>query len=486
MSGLQTYDFPSRPPAGLLFGLTASRLLTLASAAVVFVAAMSHPSLPRLAVAAALIGLLLAAATVPVGGRVPVEWVPVVAGYGWARATGNDRFRASPDLGRPADLTALDLPGELDGLRLVPTTVATAGAVRFGVVEDRRRQRMVAVAEIDGGDFLFLDGEDQQTRIGGWGRTLDHIAQTLPDIVRIQVVHTTAPTDPTTLTAHATAAGRRGTDTVRDSYDQVMERVAATAQSHRTWLAIALDLRAARAAVRRAGGGSDGATRVLLDRAATVEDLLASAGIVLTGWLAPAAVAGMVRDAYTGDGTPLPDVDDVELAATAAGPTAVDESWRTVRHDGGWSATVQIVQPPTRPVPGDVLQHLLIGLPGRHRMSILSVPTAQATAERRAQTQQVTAESEAHLRHRLGFGASARQYRHRDDAARREADVVDGRTVHQVTWLLTVTADTLDDLERDLATIEAAARRCSLITRRLVGTQRQAFGFTLPLCRGAR
>ncbi|WP_341253214.1 hypothetical protein [Euzebya pacifica] len=72
------------------------------------------------------------------------------------------------------------------------------------------------------------------------------------------------------------------------------------------------------------------------------------------------------------------------------------------------------------------------------------------------------------------------------DAAQREADLVEGRTAYRVTWLLTVTADTPSDLDTAVGQVEAAARRCSLELRRLSGTQRQAFGFTLPLCRGAR
>ena len=63
---------------------------------------------------------------------------------------------------------------------------------------------------------------------------------------------------------------------------------------------------------------------------------------------------------------------------------------------------------------------------------------------------------------------------------------MEGRTVYRVVWLLTVSGATPSDLETAVGQVEAAARRCSLELRRLSGTQRQGFAFTLPLCRGAR
>ena len=175
-----------------------------------------------------------------------------------------------------------------------------------------------------------------------------------------------------------------------------------------------------------------------------------------------------------------------EVVAAAVGPTGMVDGWSSVRHDSGWSATFQVARPPSRPVTGEFLQHLLLGVPARRRMSLLYVPTPAATAERRAQTQQVSTESEQTLRARWGFGTSARQRRAWQDAAQREEDLVEGRAVYRIVWLITVTAPTADGLEAAAGQVEAAARRCSLELRRLAGTQRQAFAFTLPLCRGAR
>ena len=498
MTDLPGYQFPSRPTPGLLFGLSATRLAAVAAAGVVLITTLTRPTPTRVLIGLALIGVLLASAAIRVGGRALIDWAPVWAAFGWQQATRNNEFYANPDLDLGLPEGILDLPGELFGIEIHHFTGASRAAVAnptpaaYGIVRDTFRHRLVAIAEIAGDDFLFLDPADQQARIGAWGRVLDHLAQSLPDLSRVQVVHTVGPASTAPLDSHHRGHGGRGTEATAASYRQVLDVSAACAQQHRVLLAIGLDLRAARRAIRQAGGGHDGAARVLMDRAAAVEETLRSAGLDVQGWL-PAAIIGSILRAAFDPATAhrlanhASDVNDgAGVAPPAPGPAGMVDGWAAVRHDSGWSTTLQIVRPPGRPVTGDFLQHLLIGVPGHRRLSLLYVPTPMATAERRAQTQQVSTESEQTLRARWGFGTSARQRRAWADAARREEDLVEGRTVYRVTWLVTVTAATPADLDTAVGQAEAAARRCALDLRRLSGTQRQAFAFTLPLCRGAR
>jgi len=495
---LQTYDMPIRPAGGLLFGLSAARLASVATAGVVFIAAMASPTATTIAGGLATIVMLLAGAAVKVGGRALVDWIPIAGGYGWRMATRRNEFYSSPELARPLPDGVLDLPGELFGLELHthdPTTaahVANPSPAGFGVLRDTFRQRMIAVAEISAGGFLFGDPDDQQSRIGAWGRLLDHVAQSLPEICRLQLLHSVGPASTEPLRAHHARHGGRGSDDTATSYRQVLHASGAISQEHRLLLAVALDLRAARRAVRQAGGGADGAARVLLDRAATIEETLTGAGLDVHGWLPARQIAQVLRVAFDPDSRtsldqrPADVNDGGGIDPAAAGPAGMIEGWGAVRHDSGWSTTLQVVRPPSRPVTGDFLGHLLIGVDAQRRLSILYVPTAMATAERRAQTQQVATESEQTLRARWGFGTSARHARAWQDAARREEDLVDGRTVYRIVWLITVTAPSLAQLDAAVGQVDAAARRCALELRRLAGSQRQAFGWTLPLCRGAR
>lgn len=491
MADLSPYHFPARTQTGLLFGLSAARLGVLGAAGVVFITAMSTPTTGSIAIGTTVIVLLIATATVPVAGQAAVDWLPIAVAYGWRQATRNNEFYTSPDVSLDLPPEVVDLPGELFGIELhqldIPHGVDAAAGV--GVVVDTFRRRHVAIAEVGAADFLFCDPDDQQARIAAWGRVLDHVAQSMPEVGRLQLVHTAQPAGRQPLDSHHRTHGGRGTEASHKSYLDVID-AAADAQEHRLLLAIALDLHAVRREIRQAGGGTEGAARVLLDRATTIEEALRAAGLQVHGWLSAAAIGRVLRLGY--DPAARTRLDDTEddsaggVAPAAVGPTGMVDGWLAVRHDSGWSATLQVVQPPARPVCGDFLQHLLIGVQAPRRMSLLYVPTTLATAERRAQTQQVSTESEQALRARWGFGTSARQRRQYDDAAQREQDLVEGRTVFKVVWLLTVTALTPTELDAAIAQVEAAARRCSLEPRRMAGSQRQGHGFTLPLCRGAR
>lgn len=498
MGEMQTYEFPTRSDAGLLFGLSAARLATVAASGVAFVAAMIRPTPASLASALALVVGLLAASMVKVAGRAVVDWLPVWVAYGWRMVTRNNEFYSSPDLADPLPEGTLDLPGELFGIEVHSLPVDSQASVAnptpagYGVVRDTTRQRLVAVAEVSAADFLFLDPDEQQARVSAWGRVLDHIAQSMPEVSRLQVVHLAGPTSIRTLAAHQAAHGGHGTETCAGSYAEVAQTAGGLAQEQRLLVALGLDLRVARRAIRQAGGGTHGAAEVLMDRAARVEDAMAGAGLDVHGWLPARTLAHVLRVAFDPQARTMLEQRPADVNAgggsdpVAAGPTGMVEGWSALRHDSGWSTTLQVVRPPARPVTGDFLQHLLIGVPATRRLSILYVPTPMAVAERRAQTQQVSTEAEQTLRARWGFAISARQRRSYVDAARREEDLAEGHAVLQVVWLLTVTALSPDGLDAEVGQVEAAARRCGLELRRLSGTQRQAFGFTLPLCRGAR
>ena len=497
MTELPVYQFPSRPTPGVLFGLSVARLVAIGAGGVVVILTLSRPSAAGLLVAVVTLTLLTAAVGIKVRGRAVIDWLPVWVAFGWQQATRNNEFYANPDVVLDLPDGVLDLPGELFGIEIhhyagtSRASVANPTPTAYGIVKDAFRNRLVAVAEIAGDDFLFCDPADQQARIAAWGGFLDHVAQALPELTRLQIVHTVGPTAVADVTAHLRDHGGRGTATTGASYQQVLDAAREQAQQHRMMLAIALDTHVARRAIRQAGGGRDGAAAVLMDRAAVIEETLRAAGLDVRGWLPTSALGRVLRLAFDpaaaaaedGAGDTAP---EQELDAATVGPTGMADGWSAVRHDSGWSTTFQVARPPSRPVTGEFLQHLLLGVSARRRMSLLYVPTPAATAERRAQTQQVSTESEQTLRARWGFATSARQRRAWQDAAQREEDLVEGRAVYRIVWLITVTAPTADELEAAAGQVEAAARRCSLELRRLAGTQRQAFAFTLPLCRGAR
>lgn len=152
---LDVYSFPTRTPPGVLFGLSAVRLVAVAAAGIVLIVVMSNPTGMSVAAGLGLIGLLLGCAAVKVGGRAVVDWLPVWVAHGWRMATRNNEFYVTPDLDLGLPPEVLDLPGELFGIELhdltVPSTATSSGAGSsggYGVLVDTFRHRQIAVAEV--------------------------------------------------------------------------------------------------------------------------------------------------------------------------------------------------------------------------------------------------------------------------------------------------------------------------------------------------
>lgn len=491
-----TYTFPTRPAGGLLFGLSGPRLTAVGAAGLALVAAAVGTSTAgRLAALTAVAALIVVTFT-RVAHRPLLEWIPILARHGWAQATRANEFYRSSDLEtQPLPDQVLDLPGELFGLELHNLAVDTdtdtdADSDRaYGILRDVWRKRVIAVAEVSGDGFLFDDPADQQQRVDGWGGLLDQVAATMPEIVRLQIVHTAGSASPAGPARHHHRAGGHGTPATRRSYRQVLDRAAAGAQHHRLLFAVALDERAARTDIRQAGGGVQGAANVLLDRAARIETQLAATGLAIHGWLSAGAIAAVLRtgfDPAAAASLPTDDHGNPHVSAAACGPWAMHAGWDAVRHDSGWSTSFEVVRPPTRPVNPDFLAHLLTDVAVARRMSLLYVPMVAEQAERDALSRQISADAEATIRSKFGFGVTRRQQLEHDDATRQEHDLVDGRSMFRLVWLVTVTAPDPQQLEAAAGLVESAARKARLELRRTFGMQRHTAGFTLPMCRGAR
>ena len=122
---------------------------------------------------------------------------------------------------------------------------------------------------------------------------------------------------------------------------------------------------------------------------------------------------------------------------------------------------------------------------GIHRaFSLICTPlrTDQAARDiRRKKTEYI---SDAAQRARIGQIEDASQTAEYHDVLQQEADLTAGHGVLRYTGLISVSADSLEELEAAVAAIEQAAIQASCEARVLVGQQAQAFtAAALPLCR---
>jgi hypothetical protein len=260
-----------------------------------------------------------------------------------------------------------------------------------------------------------------------------------------------------------------------------MRTAAPAASTHRTLIALSLDLRAARTHIKQSGRGIRGAAAFLRQEMTSLEAGLRAADLSLATWLNEIELAATLRESFE------PGHDEDALAGQSletAGPVALDEEWDHVRHDTAYSAVLWINEWPRVSAPPYFL-HSLVFQPGiRKTLSLTIQPIPADTAMRDIRKAKVEYATEAAQKAKIGAIADLSDGAERDDVLERERALISGHADVKFTGLVSVTAASRDELEAALAEIARAAIQCGCETRRLYGQQARAFvSASLPLAR---
>lgn len=469
-----TVRFARLPRRGLLLGLSAPRVACVALACAVLVPALFTAGPLGVAVTSPAWAGLVALAFVRWAGRPAIEAVPTAAHFLVRRATGQHRFRARPAKPRPAG--SLTLPGDTAALRfLIDEKSGTA------VLHDPHEQTLTVAALVQHPAYVLLSPQEQARRVHGWGRALASLASSGSG-TRVQVLEVALPDAGRGITGWWQANGDRqpGQWAVKQ-YQRLMDAAAPTSSSHRTIIALALDLRAARAHIRASGRGLRGAVAFLRQEMTSFEASLRSADLRLASWLGEAQLAATLRGAYE------PGFDAEQYLACSlveAGPMAIDEHWDHLRHDTAHSAVLWINEWPRVQAPPFFL-HTLVFQPGiRKTISLTAQPVPADVAMREIRRAKVEYATEAAQKARIGAIADLSDSVEAGDVLDRERALISGHADVRFTGLIAVPATTLDDLEAAVAEIRRAAIQSGCETRRLYGQQARAFtAAALPLAR---
>jgi hypothetical protein len=473
--------FPHRSRRGVLLGLTVPQLVVTAATGVLLLAVLLSAgvigALELLPLWVA-IGLLV---VVRHRGRSLADWAPIAARYALRRATGQLLWLARPAT-RPACEGLLHLPGTAASLRVVTSPDRCLSAVH-----DPHASTLTAVARVHSRAFALLDPATQNSNVHGWGRALAALART-GHLARIQVLERTVPDCGDALNRHWTTHGDPGAAFAAPLYRDLLAAAGPTAAPHETYVAIALDLKAARRLVNQAGGGLTGAFAVLAQLTSTFAHTARTAGLATAGWLTGHEIAAVVRTAY--DPTALPTL--TRWSATgrphadpaAAGPVVVVERPARLQSDSAHHAVYWIENWPRVETGAGFLHQVLFAAGVRRTLSLTYTPTSLDAALRDVRRSKATVIADATERARKGRVESEEDWVEYADIKTRERQLIAGHADVALTGLLTVCAGTEHDLDAACAAIEAAAV-AALVDLRLLSWQ-QAEAFTtaaLPLAR---
>ncbi|MFD5111703.1 SCO6880 family protein [Streptomyces sp. NPDC058391] len=478
-----TVKFPHRSRRGILLGLSLPQLILVSSTLALLLMSVVSTGLLGAVALTPLWAAVAALVTVRRHGRSLIDWAPIVARYAHRRATGQTLWIARP-VTRPRQDGVLHLPGTAASLKVVTPGDSANGAA---AVHDPHQQTLTAIARVSSRAFVLLDPATQNHNVTGWGRALAGTART-GHIATVQVLERTVPDSGDTLARHWAQHGRPEAPVAGPVYSELVAAAGPAAAPHETYLAISLDLKAARRLISQAGGGLPGAFTVMDQTTASVAQAARNAGLMITGWLSAREIAAVIRTAYDPKALSAlqqwSETGRAEADPAAAGPVVQVESYDRVTTDSARHATYWVENWPRTEMGAGFLHGLMFTAGVRRSLSLIYVPQALESALRDVQRKKAQIIADASERARRGQVDNEEDSVEYADVKQRERQLIAGHADVALTGLVTVTAETDALLDDACAQIDTAAVTAGVDLRRLIYQQPDAFSVAaLPLAR---
>lgn len=479
--GPATVKFPHRSRRGVLMGLSGPQVTGVAVTGLLLLATLLTSGIVGALKLIPVWAVLLAAVFVRYRGRSLADWTPIGLRYLLRRAKGQLLWLARPAT-RPRREGLLHLPGTAASLRVVSSPDG-----RMGAVHDPHQATLTAVVRVSARAFALLDPAAQAANVAGWGRTLAALART-GHIARIQVLERTVPDSGDALNRYWAEHGNSSAPLAGQVYRDLIEAAGPAAAPHEAYVALALDMRAARRLINQAGGGLTGAFTVLSQLTSTFDQAARTAGLAPGPWLAADEIAAVIRTAYDPASSAALDqwsqTGRPQAEPAAAGPVVMVEHSDRITTDSAHHATYWIENWPRIETSPGFLHQLLFTSGVRRTLSLTYAPKGLDSALKDVQRKKASVIADAAERARKGQVESEEDTVEYADIKDRERQLIAGHADVALTGLLTVSAESDGELNSACAAIETAAVAAMTDLRRLTWQQAEAFTTAaLPLAR---
>jgi hypothetical protein len=382
MSNLAT-RFPRPESNAILLGLRPIQVALVAAGVVTLtLTAVAQAPLTAKVGGMTAAGLFVAVAFARAEGLLMYRWLGLRGAYLWRPRS----FRSQ--VMQPREYERLDLPGE--NMRLLSWNSS------IGVIHDRRRRRLIAVARIEGPAHLLQNSDEQDRRVTAYGRMIAGLCQGAR-IARAQILERTLPDPGDEVGEWARMRNVDPTTPAGAIYTELLDRAAPAAARHETLFAFAVNLDAVTREVRKQGGGIAGAVAVLESEARAFQTSFATAG-VRGSWLNVEDLAMSLRLAFD----PAIVQGSKTLAAADAGPLATDAEWDLLRTDSSFHRVYVISEWPRVRTTPSFLSPLLLRPGIRRTFTLILQPIPMAKALRDARRHRVERVTDRATRARIG------------------------------------------------------------------------------------
>lgn len=383
---------------------------------------------------------------VRVEGRTAASGIARRAAWGYGRRRG---------WGRHDGLLSATFPAPLDDVALVQTGDPAGRPV--GLLWAARSKQMTGFIAVEPVGIGLVDGEDVQQWQRNWAAWLAGLGH-VPGLLRVAVTVATGAKDAVEVTG--------GTDAEPPAIaSEVMawaETDSRTADRQRVDTLVAVSVRA----------GSEHDHAKLVDLLTGLSGGLAGCGVGVLDPVSPTEVVGWVRAGFE------PHWDHRGVGSDRwldARPSALHESWDSVRHDGWLSAAYVWDQCPGPDLGPQSLTRLLGPCAYPKRVCIVFEPIPERRAALEAERQTQAAVFRREYRRRLGRDESAREMVDLERARRAATEQAVGAGLVDVGVYAVVSGRDEADLAAVAADLEHRAGHARLRLRRAYGSQAATF-----------
>ncbi|GAA3952102.1 SCO6880 family protein [Actinoplanes auranticolor] len=495
------FQFPPRSTRGAVLGFTWSQIALVMAGVIAAVVALNLlVASQRGAAIAAFAGCvaLITLGLLRFKGRRVTEWAPVVAGALLQRRAGQHEYRGGPYAPDSSERW-MDLPGPAAAYVWLPAT-ATDGTTQIGLLHHRKEKTVTAALVCYGTNLILADRDVQTQRLTDWAQLLNILGSEYADagLIRWSV---TSRAVPDTGNAAQRFLVSRAVDISSAAYRSLAQLTAAAApaaQRHEIYLAVVFDIARLSKEIAQAGGTDAAIAAVVLDRLAGIEAAVGEAGVTTGGWLSPRAYAAVIRTQFDPDDQEVVDLRGSTAPISAgtaagveprlAGPVAARTvGWNTYQHDSAYSRTLWVAQMPRQQVAATWLSPLYMRTTTRRAVTLVAQPVPAALAALATRRDKVSRAGDEVTKRRLRLVRTARE----DDEARAveqiDREQAAGHVRYRYALLITITARTLPELDRDVRAVKRILSRAGCEAISLAGEQDQAFAAgALPLARGLK
>ena len=380
----------------------------------------------------------------------------------------------------------IEAPASWGRLRIVAHSLEQ-GVV--GILLDDRAGTAAGVLLARSDTAPLLDSVEARRRADGFSALLAGLARDARPVRRLSIVARRLPAD---ASEHASwfAQARVAplASTVVGAYAGLVDETRSAGAQHDLAITVQLSLRARRRELRaleRSGLSRDAAAgQLVCEELRLVAAALAECGCRVAGALQPGLLAEAIRsgvDPATPERVALirSASGRAGVAATAAGPGVLEESWACVRSEAGFARTLWSAGLPVSCEAG-FLAPLVAAAGGSRSVALVIEPLSPRRATRLAQGAVLDAEAEQARREQRGMLETALARRRRQAARQSEADLAAGHALCRFALYVSVHAATLAGLDEQMALAEHDAARAGIELRVLAGEQAAALAFTLP------